>query len=284
MPPADYDVYYPYGLNGQDIVGYGITALVARLDAVIKFVRPSKLQFIERERRVYQRLGHNHDGLIRYYGSLENALILQYACNGSIRQYFARQTKPVPLSLRLRWVEQITTSIAFVHSKNVMHGDISCNNVFLDKELNAKLGDFAGSAIDDEPPLISYETSHEHPDNEGVSTKSEVFALGSTFYEVMTGSKPYGKLSDQAICDAYAQGNFPSLASLAAFRDIIAKCWNQGYASVDELLENVKAEVAAKSRRVVWIQPSVILQNTTFPIALAIISLLPIAFWARNRR
>ncbi|KAI9761344.1 MAG: hypothetical protein M1840_001968 [Geoglossum simile] len=173
-------------------------------------------------------------------------------------------------------------SIAFVHSRNVMHRDISCNNVFLDKELNVKLGDFAGSAIDDETPLICYETSHEHPDNKGVSTKSEVFALGSTFYEVMTGSKPYGKLSDQAICDTYAQGNFPSLVSLAAFRGIIAKCWKQGYTSVDELLENVKAEVAAKSRCVVWIQLSVILQNTTFPIALAIIFLLPIAFWARN--
>jgi len=208
MPLTEYTVCYPYGLNGQDVVGYGITGLVARLDAIIKFVRPSKLQFIEREKRVYQRLGHDHDGVLRYYGSLEDALILQYACNGSIRQYFARQDKPVPLPQRLRWVQQITASIAFVHSRNVMHGDISCNNVFLDKELNAKLGDFAGSPIDDEAPLICYETSHEHPNNEGVSIRSEVFALGSTFYEVITGSKPYKELSDEAICDAYARGNF----------------------------------------------------------------------------
>src|SRR2546430_13392619 len=54
--------------------------------------------------------------------------------------------------------------------------------------------------------------------SEGISTRSEVFALGSTFYEIMAGSKPYKELSDQEICDAYTQGNYPSLASLAAFR------------------------------------------------------------------
>ena len=52
-----------------------------------------------------------------------------------------------------------------------------------------------------------------------------MFALGSTFYEVITGSKPYKELLDEAICDAYSRGEFPSLASLAAFRDIITKCW-----------------------------------------------------------
>ena len=53
MPLTDYTICYLYGLNGQDIVGVGITALVARLDAVIKFARPTKLLFIEREKYIY---------------------------------------------------------------------------------------------------------------------------------------------------------------------------------------------------------------------------------------
>ena len=242
MPITEDTVQYPCGLNGKDVVGMGITALVARLDAVIKFAPDTELPFMEREKCIYQRLGHDYNGVLRYYGSLGNALILQYACNGSIRQYLARQTKPVALSLQLRWIEQITASIAFVHSQNVLHGDISCNNVFLDQSLEAKLGDFAGSSIDGQDPLICYETSHEHPEIEGISTRSELFALGSTFYEIMTGSKPYKELSDSEISDAYTQGRYPSLVSLAAFKDIIAKCWAQDYVSVDELLEDVKAE------------------------------------------
>lgn len=244
MLSMDHTIQYPCGLNRQDVVGMGITALVARLDAVIKFAPPSELPFLEREKHIYERLGHTHDGVLRYYGNLGDALILQYACNGSIRQYIKRQTKPVPLLQKLHWVEQITASVAFIHSKKVLHGDISCNNVLLDGELNAKLGDFAGSSIDGNDPLICYETSHEQPEisDRGISVTSELFALGSTFYEIMTGSKPYHELSDIEITRAYRQGSYPSLSSLAAFNDIILKCWNQSYTSVHELLEDVNQE------------------------------------------
>ncbi|KAF2738351.1 spindle assembly checkpoint kinase [Polyplosphaeria fusca] len=238
-------VSYPCGLNGQDVVGAGITGIVARLDAVIKFVGSSKqfrYQLMERERRVYERLGPEYRGVLRYYGSIGDALILQYASNGSIRQYFASQTGPVPLYLRLRWILQITTSVAFIHTKNIKHGDISCNNVFLDEKLNAKLGDFGGSPIDDEPSLICYETSHELPDHENVLERSEICALGSTFYEIMTRSKPYQGLSDDAIYKAYSQRTFPNVASLPAFRHVITQCWGQSYTCIEDLLQDVEAE------------------------------------------
>jgi len=144
------------------LVGAGITAIVARLDAVVKFFEPSKSHFLEREKLVYQRLGR-HNGIVRYFGVLENAILLQFASQTSIRQYLARQKNQVPLSLRLRWVKQLIDAVRFIHSRSVLHGDISCNNIFLDANLNVKLGDFAGSAIDDFPPLVCYETSHELP-------------------------------------------------------------------------------------------------------------------------
>jgi serine/threonine protein kinase len=124
----------------------------------------------------------------------------------------------------------------------VLHGDISCNNVLLNEDPIAKLDDFAGSSLDDRDILICYETSHEYPEIIGLSTESELFALGSTFHEIMTGSKPYKESSDTEIIHAYKEGNYPSLVSLAAFNDTIHKCWTQGYASVDALLEDVKAE------------------------------------------
>ena len=207
----EYIVHYPCGLGLKDIVGMGNTALVGRLDAVVKFADRKELKALEIEKRVYQRLGRDCDEVLRYYGGMEDAIIMQYACNGSIREYLMRQVKPNPLSLQLRWAEQITTSIVFIHSRYVLHGEICCNNIFLDENLDARLGDFAGSSIDGEMPLVCYETSHEHPEMAGISIKSEVFAVGSTLYEMMTGSKPCKELSDQQIRNAYRQGNFPSL-------------------------------------------------------------------------
>jgi len=102
-------------------------------------------------------------------------------------------------------------------------------------------GSFAGSAIDGLPPLICYETSHELP-GEDISIKTELFALGSTAYEIMTGSKPYQDLADHQILAAFAQGCYPDLQRVSAFKDVVAKCWRQSYMNVEEALIDVKSE------------------------------------------
>jgi serine/threonine protein kinase len=118
---------------------------------------------LEREKLIYQQLGRDHSSIVRYFGILENAIILQFASQTSIRQHLARQKKQVSLAFKLRWVEQLFDAVRFIHSKRVLHGDITYNNIFLDDDLNGKLGDFARSAIDDHLPLVCYETSHELP-------------------------------------------------------------------------------------------------------------------------
>ncbi|KAF2022141.1 kinase-like protein [Aaosphaeria arxii CBS 175.79] len=148
----------------------------------------------------------------------------------SVRQYVAR-SKQVPLSIRLRWDKQLFDAVRFIHSRNVLHGDISCNNVFLNDNLDVKLGNFAGSAIDDLPSLVCYETSHELP-NKDISTKTELFALGSTLYEIMTGSKPYKDLPDHEVSVAFCEGRYPDLES------------GQSYATAEEALREVQLEVA----------------------------------------
>ena len=233
-------IQWPLALDGRDMVGGGMTAIVARLDAVVKFSAPTESLLFEREKLVYERLGREHSSIIRYYGALDSAIILQFASQTSIRQYFARQ-KQVPLSQKLVWVEQLFDVIQFIHSKGVLHGDISCNDIFLDNSLNIKLGDFAGSAIDDLPPLVCYETSHELPD-EDISVRTELFALGSTTYEIMTGSKPYKDLPDHEVSAAFSEGRYPDLKSISVFGSTILKCWMQNYTSAEEALQDVISE------------------------------------------
>ncbi len=294
-------IQWPLGLDGKDVVGAGITAIVARLDAVVKFSGPSESHFLEREKLIYQRLGRDHSGIVRYFGALENAIILQFASQTSIRQYLARQKNQVPLSLTLRWVEQLFDAVQFIHSRNVFHGDISCNNIFLDDSLNIKLGDFAGSAIDDHPPLVCYETSHELP-GEDISTRTELFALGSTTYEIMTGSKPYKDLPDHEVSTAFFEGRYPDLESVPAFRNTIKRCWRQNYATAEEALQDVRLEGTFNSlaklqkltiRTVATIKEPRISrfhalllsrQSILFPFLLTAVSLIPFVGWVRRWR
>ncbi|KAI1780456.1 hypothetical protein F4818DRAFT_5966 [Hypoxylon cercidicola] len=123
-----------------------------------------------------------------------------------------------------------------------MHCDISCNNIFLDKDLNAMVGDFAGASIDQEQCLGWYETSHSHPDMQEPSEESEIFALGSTFYEMLEGKKPFEGRDDAEIEEAFRNGNFPCLKSLPALNTIILDCRSRRYASTNEVLQNVRQE------------------------------------------
>ena len=279
------------------MVGAGITAIVARLDAVVKFFGPSELKFFEREKLVYERLGRDHSGIVRYFGVLENAIILQFASRTSIRQYVANQ-KQVPLSLKLRWIEQLFDAVQFIHSREVLHGDISCNNVFLDEDLNIQLGDFGGSAIDGHSPLVCYEASHELPDQD-ISSNTELFALGSTAYEIMTGSKPYKDLLDHEISTAFSEGRYPDPETVPALRHTIMGCWKQRYATVEEAFGEVKLEGTFNSlarqqkltiRLVATIkEPHRFLallcrRSISIPFLLTVVSLVPVVGWVKRWR
>lgn len=178
---------------------------------------------------------------MKYYGSLDQGLILEYACNKSLRDYVAHH-KEQPLLRRLSRAEQLAASLSFIHSKGIFHGDISCNNAFVDESLKLKLGDFAGSSIDDEPPLVCYDISHEHPDLTNISIRSELFALGSSLYEIMTRSRPYHGSSASSIKNAYRAGTFPNLNRLEALSNVIAGCWNREYYSSDAVLAAIRSE------------------------------------------
>jgi serine/threonine protein kinase len=292
-------IQWPLGLDRNDLVGAGVTAIVVRLDAVVKFFEPSRSHFFEREKLIYQRLGRDHSGIVRHFGVLENAIILQFASQTSIRQYIARQ-KQAPLSLKLRWVQQLVDAVRFIHSRGVFHGDMSCNNVFLDDNFDVKLGDFAGSAIDDLPPLVCYETSHELPGKD-ISTETELFALGSTIYEVMTGSKPYEDLPEHEVAAAFSEGRYPNLESVSAFKNTIMKCWTQKYATAEEAFQDVNLEGAFNSlskrqgltiRAVATMKKArtsrfkVLLshQSVSLTFLLTVVSLVPCVGWIRRWR
>ena len=232
------NIRFPPGLGWSDIISGGNVGMVLDPgDVIIKIpVREQDQPFIEVEKQVYERLANEHSLVLRYHGPSSNGLLLQRVSQGSVRQ-FLRANGPQPLAVQVRWVRQAVESIAFIHSKEILHADICCNNFFLDDNLDIKLGDFAGSSIDGCRSLVFYQTSHAHPEIK-LSATSELFALGSTMYEIITGVPPYSDLAIEDIEDAYRREDFPELPQ-HKFGELINKCWHREYSSVDELLQEV---------------------------------------------
>lgn len=227
----------PHRIRENSTIGTGLSSWVLRVDAVAKCYT----RHVEKEKEiaVYERLG-SHKTILQYYGSLDGSVLLKFAPFGTVRQYLGSSRHEPPLGMRLQWVEQTTEAISFIHSKGILHCDISSNNVFLDADYNAMVGDFSGSSIDKEAPLGWYGTSHSHPDIENPSEETEIFALGSTFYEILTGKNPFEGYASVEIEKAIRDSDFPKLDHLPALRTVISKCWKGGYRTVDELLLEVK--------------------------------------------
>ncbi|KAF2459211.1 kinase-like domain-containing protein [Lineolata rhizophorae] len=154
------------------------------------------------ERSVYERLG-SHPRICRYIGPVRRGIILE-RLGDAVRKRLMElrgQGRRVPYEQALKWSRQIAEGIAYVHRKGVIQGDIGCHNALLDGD-DIKLCDFAGSSVDGKPPLAGYELRSQRweENDQGISDAlitSEIFALGSTIYEIWTTNRPYHDKPDR---------------------------------------------------------------------------------------
>ncbi|KAF1846908.1 kinase-like protein [Cucurbitaria berberidis CBS 394.84] len=246
----------PPGINSTNIVGFGTTGVVAVIPCtrrVIKFphCEPDARARCEVEVKVYERLEQTRrescSTILRYHGHCEQGIVLEYAENGPLREHLRTANTPSK-TLLLRWARQAAEALVFCHANAILHGDINCSNFFLDGEQNLKLGDFAGSSIDDSPATICYSTTHQLPtldfssESEAViiTKETEIFAFGSALYEMMTGRPPYEDKSDSEVERLFFLKDFPKICDATMLGPVITRCWNLEFSSMDEVLASIK--------------------------------------------
>lgn len=143
---------------------------------------------------------------------------------------------------RLRWARQVTDALCFVHAADVIHGDLTLDNVFLTQDLDIKLADFGGSSLDGSKLLVSVRANHRFP-GPLLSTDADIFSLGSAHYTIMTGKLPYQDLSEKEITALFKEGRFPETDTLGPFGAIIRKCWQVKYKSVVDVYKDIEGMI-----------------------------------------
>ncbi|KAK4113321.1 hypothetical protein N656DRAFT_823837 [Canariomyces notabilis] len=138
---ADDEIQYPSRFGLRDVVGCGTTGMVV-LD---KSRRPTLLsrcpltittrsafsacsESVEVYERFAQRGGHK--GLSSYHGVFESGIRLEYAPHHNLRLHL--EDSGAGAAQRLQWAIQVAEAIQFVHDAGVIHGDLTCANIFLD--------------------------------------------------------------------------------------------------------------------------------------------------------
>ncbi|GLC45115.1 hypothetical protein PLESTB_001469900 [Pleodorina starrii] len=157
-------------LIGEGGFGKVYRAMINYTPVAIKVLDPQGLQGIaeyKNEIRLARSIHHPHVvRLLGFTGDVgpggsggggggdnggTQCLVYELLTNGNLEDRLLRRTPPTPPLLwpvRVRIAAQMCDALAYLHSLGIIHRDIKPANMFLDANLDAKLGDIGLAALD----------------------------------------------------------------------------------------------------------------------------------------
>ncbi|KAL1887240.1 hypothetical protein Sste5346_010335 [Sporothrix stenoceras] len=202
-----------------------------------EFILKQQAQHLRNEIAVYKHLPET-DGKLDVYLTLEylpnntlheylrgftfkqvlNAKSLKGEKHTDIENRLRRRHDSISLRDRARWVLEATDGIAVLHAHDVIHCDIKPENMGLDAQLGVRIFNLAGSSIPGQPPLCAESQRYYMPREswEIYNAVTDLFALGSSIYHIVTGVRPYDLVPDDDVEAMFQRGEFPGRSAEGA--------------------------------------------------------------------
>ncbi|MDA8402913.1 MAG: serine/threonine-protein kinase, partial [Desulfobacteraceae bacterium] len=167
--------------------------------------------------------GLRHTNIVSIYdvGVYENKyyIIMEYLEGGDLKQNIKR-TLPVAQALKI--LRQIASALAHAHDKGFIHRDIKSQNIMFRGDGTAVLTDFGivkdlasdtGYTMDGTSIGTPHYMSPEQAQgSDGIDWRTDLYSLGVTFYEMLTGSVPYNADSPIAVALKHIKDPVPQLS------------------------------------------------------------------------
>ena len=154
-------------------------------------------------------------------------LLLDMVPGPSLRQRLDRGVPP--LASALRWLAKVADGLAYFHEAGYVHRDVKPQNTVVGEDGQVKVIDFALAVRQDDslgkhlmrrlaerrrPGTWSY-MSPEQIRNERLTGLADVYGLGVTLFEAVTGRLPYSAESSQELLEQHLYAPIPSVRSAA---------------------------------------------------------------------
>ncbi|BFZ56162.1 Protein kinase of the Mitotic Exit Network [Savitreella phatthalungensis] len=177
-----------------------------------------------------------HDNVVRYHASTTSGqqtfLVMEFCENGSLF-HMCRALGTFPEGLLCAFLGQVLRGLIYLHSQGVVHCDIKAANILTTKEGIVKLADFGVASVADSSHNVSiagspYWMAPEVIELQGASPAADVWSVGCTVVELLTGHPPYADLDAvAAMFRIVSDGpSVPEVAS-SACRHFLEKCWHK---------------------------------------------------------
>jgi serine/threonine-protein kinase len=188
-------------------------------------------RFVQSFRREGQLLAHvNSPRVVHVYAAGVHQeklwIAMEYMSGGDIARWVGGHGTPPP-KLAARWLRDALTGMRYIHRNvGIVHGDLKPHNLLLDAARNLKIGDLGLSRLEGLARQVEADgtirgtlwyMSPEQARGESTDARSDLFSLGSTFYHILSGTRPYDASTPAEIITRIAQGEFAPLSEVAPY-------------------------------------------------------------------
>ncbi|GMK56942.1 hypothetical protein CspeluHIS016_0307820 [Cutaneotrichosporon spelunceum] len=127
-------------------------------------------------------------------------LVVEHAPLGTLDRLLRSSPGLVGPQLWGRWAREAASALEWVHDKGVVHADVKPSNLLLTTDLHLRLSDFGSSLLvhPEHPPTdglglgtLPFSPPELVDPNAPFSFPVDIFALGATLYQCLTGREPY---------------------------------------------------------------------------------------------
>ena len=208
---------------------YLASDLIARKDVALKIIKeetmknPVNLTRFEREARAAASLNHQNIVRVINLGTAEGRPYM-------VTELIKGQTVREVLNVRGKFsvleacdiMYQLCSAVLNAHQHNVIHRDIKPQNVYMSSDSSIKLGDFGIATFTNASRVTRSEVvigsvhylAPEISQGNQANVESDIYALGITFFELLTGKVPFDDESPVTVALMHIKDKMPSVRKL----------------------------------------------------------------------
>ncbi|XP_075601057.1 receptor-interacting serine/threonine-protein kinase 1 [Balearica regulorum gibbericeps] len=207
------------------------------------------------EGRIMRRL--QHDRVVKLLGIIledgNYSLVMEYVDRGNMMKVL--QKLSLPLSVKGRFVLEITEGMLYLHEQGFVHKDLKPENILVDTDFHIKIADLGAASFKNWSRLTQEETvrkkhikstcqnnvgtlfymAPEHLRSVNVKPveKSDVYSFGIVIWAIFANKEPYEHgINEAQICFGIMNGNRPDIEEITEkcpveIIDLMKQCWEQ---------------------------------------------------------
>lgn len=193
--------YFPAGVasrlaDGREVVAYSSDKQELLDKGVQRYLTEARNQAV-----------FNHPDIVALFGYFEENntayIVMEYLDGISLKNYMAQSGQGLSVEETLHITRHVLDALSEIHSYNIVHRDVSPDNIFLCTGNRVKLIDFGAARFSSGDSAESYSTivkpgyapAEQYRGKSSQGPFTDLYAVGACMYHMLTGIEPIDSMS-----------------------------------------------------------------------------------------